>query len=160
MVTNDPSNASHAVSSKTPGTHLSNSATSVWRRGVIGFGILLLVAAALYYIGLVTPSLVLLLFLISVVGFWLCLAMWIGDVAERKGRSRSGFIALGLLVPLIAAVVVAAIAPTQRADVAASLNMGEVKVCPRCAETVKTAAVKCRFCGYDFPGGPVDTDGA
>src|SRR5689334_12319627 len=26
----------------------------------------------------------------------------------------------------------------------------ETKVCPDCAEAVKTAARKCRFCGYEF----------
>jgi hypothetical protein len=30
------------------------------------------------------------------------------------------------------------------------------KVCPRCAETVKSAALVCRFCGYEF-GTPVTT---
>jgi len=27
---------------------------------------------------------------------------------------------------------------------------GESKICPRCAERVKRAALMCRFCGYDF----------
>jgi superfamily II DNA/RNA helicase len=27
---------------------------------------------------------------------------------------------------------------------------GNTKVCPRCAETIKAAAVVCRFCGHDF----------
>lgn len=29
----------------------------------------------------------------------------------------------------------------------------EEKVCPRCAEHVKAAAVVCRFCGHEFGGG-------
>ena len=27
----------------------------------------------------------------------------------------------------------------------------EEKTCPRCAEMIKTAALACRFCGYEFP---------
>ena len=29
---------------------------------------------------------------------------------------------------------------------------GETKVCPQCAEEVRSAATRCRFCGYDFEG--------
>lgn len=29
----------------------------------------------------------------------------------------------------------------------------DTKVCPSCAETVKAAAVRCRFCGFDFAAG-------
>src|SRR3546814_9941864 len=31
-------------------------------------------------------------------------------------------------------------------------QVGDEKQCPACAETVKAAAVRCRFCGYDFAG--------
>lgn len=29
-----------------------------------------------------------------------------------------------------------------------------LKMCPRCAETVKEAALMCRFCGYEFGASP------
>jgi hypothetical protein len=32
----------------------------------------------------------------------------------------------------------------------------EEKVCPRCAETVKGAALVCRFCGHEFPQPPTE----
>lgn len=31
-----------------------------------------------------------------------------------------------------------------------SPRVGEEKMCPKCAERVKTAAVVCRFCGHEF----------
>ena len=43
--------------------------------------------------------------------------------------------------------------------VRAGLQPG-TKVCPRCAEEVKQAAVVCRFCGYQFNGGGVARAGA
>lgn len=34
-------------------------------------------------------------------------------------------------------------------------QVGTTKDCPQCAETVKAAAMKCRFCGFDFPADQV-----
>lgn len=32
------------------------------------------------------------------------------------------------------------------------MAMSDEKICPACAETVKAAAARCRFCGHDFSG--------
>jgi hypothetical protein len=80
-------------------------------------------------------------------------------VAAYKGRSGFGWLILGALFGIFALLVVA-ILPNlnvERAEAAAAAAAaiaaptGPLKVCPMCAETVKAAALKCRFCGHDFP---------
>ena len=39
---------------------------------------------------------------------------------------------------------------TQASSAESALASGESKICPQCAETVKAAALICRFCGHKF----------
>lgn len=61
---------------------------------------------------------------------------------ERKGWIRS--------TPGLAPSPVAVASPI--ADASAPSNDGD-KTCPRCAETVKAAAMACKHCGFAFAGG-------
>lgn len=61
-------------------------------------------------------------------------------LAGRRGLNVLRWAMLGALLGPIALLVVLFI-PSAKAD---------TKVCPECAESVKEAAVKCRFCGYRF----------
>ena len=72
------------------------------------------------------------------------------------------FVLMFLLIPVVIVVVVLAAAGRKKraqghaADTSGekpnlgSMMTGDSKVCPVCAETVKGAALVCRFCRYDF----------
>lgn len=61
-------------------------------------------------------------------------------LAARRGHNVFRWAMLGAVLGPIALILVLLI-PSAKAD---------TKVCPDCAESVKEAAVKCRFCGYRF----------
>jgi hypothetical protein len=61
-------------------------------------------------------------------------------LAARRGHNVFRWATLGALLGPIALIVVLLL-PSAKAD---------TKVCPECAESVKEAAVKCRFCGHRF----------
>jgi|GEM_PF-4128811 hypothetical protein len=60
--------------------------------------------------------------------------------AARRGHNVFRWAMLGALLGPFALIIVVLI-PSAKAD---------TKVCPDCAESVKAAAVKCRFCGHRF----------
>jgi hypothetical protein len=81
--------------------------------------------------------------------FWIVGAILVAVVASSKRRSGARWFFLSLLIsPLLTLIAVAAMPriepPTPQEP---------VKICPRCAEKVKLAAVVCRFCGHEFGSG-------
>lgn len=60
------------------------------------------------------------------------------------------FFVIGFVVFLYLVIVKPPGTLTVTYEAYANLSVGNEKVCPRCAETVKLAAVVCRFCNYEF----------
>jgi len=75
-----------------------------------------------------------------VVFFALLFAIGSAAAGKDKGMGGTGFI-LGLLLGPIGLVIVLA-------------SNGDRKACPSCRENVRSGALKCRFCGFDFPAPP------
>lgn len=91
-----------------------------------------------------------------------------GLLASSRGRSAVAWSLLGAFFPLISLlilVILPNLSATQTSDAKLAeaehkLRLAEIraeqtadrgKVCPMCAETVKSAAKVCRFCGHHFP---------
>ena len=96
---------------------------------------------------------------------WIVLAAIVGALAAGKGGSGWGlFFASLLLSPLIGFLIVLAM-KDRKAEAAADKRAamivaatrpavdGATKACPRCAETIRAAAVGCRFCGAELTMG-------
>ena len=82
---------------------------------------------------------------------WLILCWAVMAYADRIGRSGWGFFFISLILsPIIGFIIVAALGPdVVRMEKRQVMNR-ERRVCPRCAELVRTNAKICSHCGYDF----------
>ncbi|SIO39906.1 Uncharacterised protein family UPF0547 [Burkholderia sp. GAS332] len=83
--------------------------------------------------------------------FWLIWMVVNALIASSKNRSTIGWVLLSIPFGLIATLVLACLPKLQEEGSVAARSVAEqTKVCPRCAETVKAAAMVCRFCNHEF----------
>jgi hypothetical protein len=83
--------------------------------------------------------------------FWLLFGVAAMLVMQNKGRSGCGGFALGFLLGPFGLIIALVLSSDQAVLEKSSLETGEMRKCPFCAEVIRKEARKCRYCGSDIP---------
>lgn len=95
----------------------------------------------------------------EVVAFWVTLSIFVGILANNRGRSGFWWFAISLLIsPLVAAIFVGLMSnlanKAATPPAAPQANTRKTKRCPLCAEDIMREATRCKHCGADIPAEP------
>lgn len=91
---------------------------------------------------------------------WLICGLAAALVMRNKARSGCGGFAIGFLLRPLGLILALVTAPDHREAERRSLVSGEMRRCPHCAELIRRAALKCRYCGSSVsPLEPEDSEG-